>query len=964
MSMKKIIPIVFPILALAALCFAACNVFSGLEPYKEKNINGFRASALAGGAEGSLNRLSFGTSSRQANGGESSNTPGCVIEDTDDDPAWTGERKITITAINASNNAGKIAGSEDGIAYYFKEVDRSKNFRLTADFYVSKFGFSNSKTDLNGQEGFGIMARDYVPQYIWTGTDGKVYDGTMEGIRTGINTRDGGPSNTSNTANGMYYTGKGRPDGPGGSGNMIMVGGVKRGARVYWRTGVTDPAGDAITNADTVADASKAKFYFLPRELPDYSMYGSGRAGVENRPDFPTAGLTYTLTLEKTNSGFKAVIAQPPEKGVDKNRNPRPGAKLEYSDRELAFPDLLFSINTEKYYVGFFACRDAEVVITNIRYEESDVEDCPPRIDPTPISVVPSFSILSPVNASSADYVLYARSNVEGALSVSVNGGDARQYPGAWKTEPSNASAEPFSLFQIPVSNLSKGDNTFMLTFTPDPKQAKSGYVGGTEYEMTSVSPIYSSFVVSRRSMSGENGVIWVAPQGRSGNPGTRASPTDIVTAIASVEPGQTIKLMDGIYTPLGTPQLVDGKLKTPVQVLIPRYNSGKANAYKKLVAETRDKVIFDFRKDLAETKGYDAKGFEVQGDYWWIEGIHVRNTSDKVKGLTVMGSNNVVRWVKAYFNGDTGIQISGRSTEPKAMWPANNRIEYCESFANMDESREDADGFASKLTSGPGNVFSYCIAHHNADDGWDLFAKKETGAIGALRLENCIAYSNGKFLNAELSLKFGGSGVAEESSRSGGNGFKMGGEGISVLHEALNCLSFYNDNDGFTSNSDPAILLTQVTSFDNGATVEEGGVNKPGNFAIYGAGSAGYTGLDAVMTQILSLYTNGPDNADRVELKNTASGYKWDGEKTHNVALYADGLKTYRTLTVAENVRNTSPPYYTSGGQHTAPFDPAIPGKFLEYQDGDDSGYKLGDFLRLKDNVLGTPPGAQGLWD
>jgi hypothetical protein len=36
----------------------------------------------------------------------------------------------------------------------------------------------------------------------------------------------------------------------------------------------------------------------------------------------------------------------------------------------------------------------------------------------------------------------------------------------------------------------------------------------------------------------------------------------------------------------------------------------------------------------------------------------------------------------------------------------------------------------------------------------------------------------------------YGGNGVAEESSRSGGNGFKMGGEGIPVTHEAVDCLS------------------------------------------------------------------------------------------------------------------------------------------------------------------------------
>jgi hypothetical protein len=923
----------------------SCDLFDGAALYKENNPNGFYEVPLTGD---NLNRLSFGTSSREANGSTSAHQPGCVIEDN-----LAVDGTVTITSSNGSNNAGKIAGSEDGIAFFFKEVDRGVNFRLSADFHVDIYGFSNGKTDLNGQEGFGIMARDYVPQYIWTGSDGKTYDGTMEGIRTGINTETGEPSNTGNTTNGMYYTGKGRADGPGGSGNMIMVGGVKRGARVYWRTGVTDPIGDAVTNADTVADASKAKFYFLPREFADYSMYGTGKAGVESRPDFPTAGLTYSLMLEKTNSGFKAKITPPRGvgKGVTKDRSPVDGAVLEYSDLyvekgvtkagELYFPDaedMLFSINKEKYYVGFFACRDAKVTISNIRYEEARVEDGAPLTILPPESYAPAFTVVSPETASIEDYTLYARANVEGVLSVSLNSGPVKNYEGLWTTEKSNASAEPFELFTVSGQKLQDGDNVFTLVFTPFAEQ------NNFEYLLSNTDSIRRTFIVHKDSITNDD-YIYVAPEGRAYNAGTRESPLDLDTAIAYVRPGQRIIMLKGIYTPL--------------YVNIPRYNNGAEDGYKYIIAEERDKVIIDFRKDL------NAKGFEVRGDYWYISGIHIRSAPNKVKGLTVMGSHNVVEWVKTYFNGDTGIQISGSSTEPKAMWPHNNQILYCESFANMDESREDADGFASKLTSGEGNVFKWCVAHHNADDGWDLFAKKETGAIGALKLEHCIAYSNGKFLNAELSALYGGNGVAEESSRSGGNGFKMGGEGIPVTHEAEDCISFNNDADGFTSNSDPAILLTHCTSYDNGGTIEDDSptANKPGNYAIYGAGSAGYTGLDAVITQIVSLYSSAsPRDRDRVEAKTPSSGYWWDGEQTIN--------KSGRTLTAAANMVSTVIPYHPGG---SAPFDGSIKGNFLviksleggkAYGTGDTGYYELNEFMRLKDVYDLVTPGARGLWD
>ena len=56
--------------------------------------------------------------------------------------------------------------------------------------------------------------------------------------------------------------------------------------------------------------------------------------------------------------------------------------------------------------------------------------------------------------------------------------------------------------------------------------------------------------------------------------------------------------------------------------------------------------------------------------------------------------------------------------------WPSYNLILNCTSYGNADAGYEDADGFAAKLTVGDGNVFDGCIAHHNADDGWDLIRK------------------------------------------------------------------------------------------------------------------------------------------------------------------------------------------------------------------------------------------------
>ena len=140
---------------------------------------------------------------------------------------------------------------------------------------------------------------------------------------------------------------------------------------------------------------------------------------------------------------------------------------------------------------------------------------------------------------------------------------------------------------------------------------------------------------------------------------------------------------------------------------------------------------------------------------------------------LRLSGHHNILEGIKTYNNGNTGLQVSGTSEETIDMWPSDNLILNCTSYNNCDEAMEDADGFAAKLTCGEGNVFRGCIAAYNADDGWDLFAKIATGKIGAVTIEDCVAFKNGYVYDESGSVIDAGN----------GNGFKMGGSGISGHH-------------------------------------------------------------------------------------------------------------------------------------------------------------------------------------
>ncbi|MDR0878726.1 MAG: hypothetical protein LBN21_11785 [Treponema sp.] len=675
--------------------------------------------------------------------------------------------------LQATGGGGKIAGSEDGITFLFREVDVGRNFILSADFTVISFGNGaggNSRYDKtgtavpqggpldatlasNGQEGWGIMARDFVPQYP---------DKTMEAVKAKYPTL----ADLNSAPAGDYRAGS-----SGGDSNMIMVGGVRRGVRVYMRKGGTptpENSYDDAGNPVTTLYMNSGVYDYTPRELPDYTLYTNeeGDSLLASRPDFPAWGSTYRLTLEKNNNEFKATIQPPADKGVPAETYAIP------------LYDILYSVNMQKYYVGFFAARDANVTITNIEYSEALEEDCAPYVPPLPVIYTPTIEILSPAAWGGTEY-LYVKSNVAGTLTVSMNGQEipATMINQEWMSDPgNNMSAIPFTLFSISTYIHREGNNTFNLIFYPDKDQP----VLGENTAITGTDPINKSYGVTKKLYQGGTGDMYVAVNGLSGNSGSSASPLDLATALKYVIPGQTIIMKDGIYSPLS--------------VNISRYNDGKFGQVKTLKAEHRDKAIIDFKK----TAG--AKGFVLSGNYWKIDGIHVRNTPDTVKGFTLRGNNNIVSRVKTYGNGDTGLQISGTNTEARRLWPSGNLIEYGESYDNKDAAAEDADGYAAKLAVGQDNEFRWCAAHHNVDDGWDLFSKRETGAIGVVKVYHCISYMNGSVLSA---LNSGD-----------GNGFKMGGEGIPVLHEIHQSFSFMEKSSNITSNSNPALMVYDCTGY------------------------------------------------------------------------------------------------------------------------------------------------------
>ncbi|MFD1003649.1 carbohydrate-binding protein [Ohtaekwangia kribbensis] len=282
---------------------------------------------------------------------------------------------------------------------------------------------------------------------------------------------------------------------------------------------------------------------------------------------------------------------------------------------------------------------------------------------------------------------------------------------------------------------------------------------------------------------------LYVAPGGSASNAGTISSPTTLEKAITTIAAGGTIYMRGGTYN-------------YSASIVIQRGNDGSSGSTKKIFAYNSEVPVLNFS---GQSVGTSNRGIVLDALYWHIKGLIIEKAGDN--GMLLSGNNNTIESCIFRGNSDSGLQLSRYNTSYTSIsqWPANNLILNCEAYDNKDPDNEDADGFAAKLTSGTGNVFRNCVSHHNIDDGWDLYTKTDTGPIGAILLENCIAHSNG-------TLTTGGT-----SGNGDKNGFKLGGEDISVNHMVRRCIAFNNGQHGFTYNRNlGTIEMTNNTAYNN----------------------------------------------------------------------------------------------------------------------------------------------------
>lgn len=570
---------------------------------------------------------------------------------------------------------------------------------------------------------------------------------------------------------------------------------IKNGLGSRFVSGITD----AIINEGDAAISQKCT--------------SVGRAfSYDQASDAIKTGDVYRITLKKDNTGYHAIYKR--------------AIKSEDTVEEYIMYDneneKLTQLDKDHIYVGFAVARGCNATFSDVVFNVTDPKKDPPAI-PEPPELVPlDTNIDCPVTWYDNKYPFVFTANAQGTIHIEDSNGKVYV-----KNDKVKAGEDYKKILKLKLEN-GRGLTDFIVTFDPEDgwrpgkKQVIAQFnsnIDVNDYQ-EDYKPIKLMHSVTVVGFKGKE--LHVAQNGDIFGTGAKDSPIDLKSAIQYAKPGQTILLAGGKYYPTGS-------------LWVERGNDGTAKARKILKSEDpNNRAILDFSTSKAS-----VSAFNLYGSYWTIENIDITGTPDDCKALQIAGHYNEIRMVDTYLNHDTGIQIAGRSKEPPAKWPHHNLIYGCESFGNADPAQNNADGFASKLTSGEGNIFRNCVAHHNVDDGWDLYAKIETGPIGAVILDNCIAYNNGRKI--------------DNTGKGDGNGFKLGGDGIAVKHIIRNSVSFNNDLNGITTNSNPALIVENCTLYGNKAT----------NLNLYGKGDATKYPRTATATGVLSVAGNGRDQFD-----------------------------------------------------------------------------------------------------
>ena len=279
------------------------------------------------------------------------------------------------------------------------------------------------------------------------------------------------------------------------------------------------------------------------------------------------------------------------------------------------------------------------------------------------------------------------------------------------------------------------------------------------------------SLVLCALSLCTVNAATYYAAPKGMGDGSSYFSPTTFAAGVAMLtNPGDTLYLTEGTY------EFTD-------KFSINKQGSASKNIV--IAGYPGDAVTLDFHKVQYGTRGITIHANSVY--------VHIKDLAIAWSGknnLYCEGSYCLFERLDIYGSADTGCQMKKGG---------NNVIRNVDSHDNFDYETRDgngnanfggnADGFADKQFTGPGNHYIGCRAWNNSDDGWDFFQR----------------VSNSSKVGTQMTDRYGQTitiTLDRYPCQGNGNGFKMGGQGTDHKILIHHCLAVGNYARGFDQNN------------------------------------------------------------------------------------------------------------------------------------------------------------------
>ena len=324
----------------------------------------------------------------------------------------------------------------------------------------------------------------------------------------------------------------------------------------------------------------------------------------------------------------------------------------------------------------------------------------------------------------------------------------------------------------------------------------------------------------------------------------------ELTSAISSATAGTVIQVRGGTYYPTATLQsTTNGTSSSPVT----------------LTAYGSETVKID-----GSSLPSGSWIFKLTADYWNVSNMTFQNSPDSA---VVCQSCTGTNWsnVKTINGGDSGFTLTGDGT-------VNNTVKNLDSYGNYDAAThgQNADGVAIKFGSGTGNVVTGVRLYNNSDDGIDLWSFSSPVTI-----EHSWSFGNG--VNRWGDSAFEGN----------GNGFKLGGNGVTVAHVVNNSAAWGNAGNGFTENSNTgAIVINRTTAYANSG------------WGYYFATSSAKLGKNLAVSNGSGSVTKGSAV--------TSSGNNWDSGISTPSFISTDASTTYNARSSSGTLPSTT--FLTTG--------------------------------------------------